>query len=218
MPGRWKNKLFCGYNLEVLRESVPDEGVDLVYLDPPFNSKATHNVLFKEKSGEQSAAQIAAFEDTWHWGLEAEATYRDVVKARGEMDRLLEAFRQFLGQNDMMAYLTVMAPRLAELHRVLKPSGSLFLRRGRNNGATGLRGTHLLHTQQNAPVEKVSRRDRRDSHPGLCGRKSSPLGRGIRSVSGTRRRNPKEPLERLILAGSNEGDVVLDPFCGCGTP
>jgi len=74
-----KNKLYFGDNLKILREYVPDASVDLIYLDPPFNSSATYNVLFKEKSGEESAAQIMAFEDTWGWGLEPEAVYKEIV-------------------------------------------------------------------------------------------------------------------------------------------
>jgi site-specific DNA-methyltransferase (adenine-specific) len=75
----WKNRLCFGDNLEILRRQVPDSSVDLIYLDPPFNSNATYNVLFKEKSGEESAAQITAFEDTWQWGPEPEAVYKEVV-------------------------------------------------------------------------------------------------------------------------------------------
>ena len=124
----WQNKLYFGDNLGILREQVKDESIDLVYLDPPFNSNTTYNVLFAEKSGEQSAAQITAFDDTWHWGMESEIAYRELVtdgpKKLGDM---LQAMRAFLGQNDMMAYLTMMAQRMAELHRVLKPTGSLYL-------------------------------------------------------------------------------------------
>lgn len=127
MSEAWKNKLYFGDNLTVLREHVEDESVDLVYLDPPFNSAATYNVLFKETSGKESAAQITAFEDTWHWGIEAEAAYHDVVTQGGKLADLLQALRAFLGQNDMMAYLTMMAPRLKELHRVLRPTGSIYL-------------------------------------------------------------------------------------------
>lgn len=128
MPPDWKNKLYFGDNLDILREHIAGESVDLVYLDPPFNSNATYNVLFAEKTGEKSAAQITAFEDTWHWGEESEATYHDTIRtAPKKLADLLQAMRQFLGQNDMMAYLVMMAPRLAELHRVLKPTGSLYL-------------------------------------------------------------------------------------------
>ena len=122
------NKLYFGDNLDILRQHVADESVDLIYLDPPFNSNATYNVLFREKSGEQSAAQITAFDDTWHWGLESESAYHDVVKDGPKaLADLLQAMRSFLGQNDMMAYLTMMAQRMVELHRVLKPIGSIYL-------------------------------------------------------------------------------------------
>lgn len=124
----WKNQLYFGDNLDILRTYIPTASVDLIYLDPPFNSKATYNVLFAEKSGEQSAAQITAFEDTWQWGLESEAAYKELV-TRGprRLADLLQALRSFLGTNDMMAYLTMMAIRLAELNRVLKPNGSIYL-------------------------------------------------------------------------------------------
>ena len=124
----WKNALYFGDNLDILREHIPDESVDLIYLDPPFNSNATYNVLFREKTGEESAAQITAFDDTWHWDMGSEAAYRDVVtNGPTKLADLLQAMRSFLGQNDMMAYLTMMAQRMVELHRVLKPTGSLYL-------------------------------------------------------------------------------------------
>jgi site-specific DNA-methyltransferase (adenine-specific) len=123
-----KNQLYFGDNLHILREYIKDESVDLCYLDPPFNSNATYNVLFKEHTGEKSAAQITAFEDTWHWGEESESAYWDVL-AQGppKVAKLLSALREFLGNNDMMAYLTMMSGRLVELHRVLKPTGSIYL-------------------------------------------------------------------------------------------
>jgi DNA modification methylase len=122
------NSLYYGDNLDVLRKSIPDESVDLVYLDPPFNSQATYNVLFKSTAGEKSHAQIEAFEDTWHWGEEAELAF-DGVMASGntEAAEMLRSMRAFLKENDMMAYLSMMAVRLLELHRVLKPTGSLYL-------------------------------------------------------------------------------------------
>ncbi len=124
----WKNALYFGDNLNILREHIADESVDLIYLDPPFNSNATYNVLFREKSGQESAAQITAFDDTWHWDIGSEAAYRDVVTSGPpKLADLLQAMRSFLGQNDMMAYLTMMAQRMVELHRVLKPTGSLYL-------------------------------------------------------------------------------------------
>ena len=122
------NKLYFGDNLDILRQNVADESVDLIYLDPPFNSNATYNVLFRERSGEDSSAQITAFEDTWRWSIDSEIAYQDVITDGPEkLGDLLEAMRRFLGQNDMMAYLTMMAQRMAELHRVLKPTGSVYL-------------------------------------------------------------------------------------------
>ncbi|MBF6560685.1 MAG: restriction endonuclease [Candidatus Binataceae bacterium] len=123
-----KNVLYYGDNLAVLRESIKDESIDLVYLDPPFNSQATYNVLFKAPTGEQSHAQIEAFEDTWHWGESAEQAFDEVIKSGNtNAAELLRAVRGFLGENDMMAYLAMMAVRLLELHRALKPEGSLYL-------------------------------------------------------------------------------------------
>ena len=128
MPDDWVNQLYFGDNLDVLREHIPDESVDLIYLDPPFNSNATYNVLFRERSGEESAAQITAFEDTWQWSIESERAYQDVVtRTGGKLGELLQAMRSFLGPNDMMAYLTMMAQRLEALHSSLSPTGSIYL-------------------------------------------------------------------------------------------
>ncbi len=124
----WTNQLYFGDNLSVLRNHIPCESVDLIYLDPPFNSNATYNVLFKEQSGHDSDAQITAFDDTWRWTPGSELAFREVVTdGPDKLAKLLQAMRDFLGQNDMMAYLTMMAQRLAELHRVLKPTGSIYL-------------------------------------------------------------------------------------------
>ena len=121
------NHLYYGDNLDVLRRYIADESVDLVYLDPPFNSNATYNVLFAEHSGEKAASQIKAFEDTWSWDEEAARTYFETVQAGGEVANALKAFYTLLGESNMMAYLAMMAPRLVELRRVLKPSGSIYL-------------------------------------------------------------------------------------------
>ena len=122
------NKLFYGDNLDVLREHVASESVDLVYLDPPFNSNANYNILFKSKTGDGSDAQIEAFEDTWHWNNKAEDAFDQVARSGNtKAFDLLNAMRGFLGENDMMAYLSMMAIRLIELHRVLRPTGSLYL-------------------------------------------------------------------------------------------
>ncbi len=122
------NHLFYGDNLDVLREQIADESVDLVYLDPPFNSNATYNILFKSPTGTGNDAQIEAFEDTWHWNDSAEDAFDQVARSgRTRAFDLLNAMRAFLGQNDLMAYLAMMAIRLIELHRVLRPTGSLYL-------------------------------------------------------------------------------------------
>jgi len=116
------NTLYYGDNLQVLRSSVATESVDLVYLDPPFNSQANYNVLFKAPTGQKSEAQIEAFEDTWHWNDHAERAFDEVMKSgNGDVAELLRALRSFLKENDLMAYLTMMAIRLLELHRVSYP-------------------------------------------------------------------------------------------------
>ncbi len=123
-----ENTLFYGDNLYILREHIPSESIDLIYLDPPFNSNRSYNVLFKDEHGTESVAQIEAFEDTWHWNLEAEATYTGLLtEAPDHVAKMIESLRDFIGTNQMMAYLVMMAARLVELHRVLKPTGSLYL-------------------------------------------------------------------------------------------
>ncbi len=120
--------LYFGDNLDVLREHVRDESVDLIYLDPPFNSAASYNVLFKAPDGKSSQSQITAFEDTWHWTETSETAFDEVMRSgRTDVANVLRAMRQFLGENDMMAYLAMMAVRMIELHRVLKSTGSLYL-------------------------------------------------------------------------------------------
>jgi DNA modification methylase len=121
------NLLYYGDNLDVLRRHVEDESVDLVYLDPPFNSNRSYNVLFAERDGTQAAAQIRAFEDTWQWDHRAAAAYQEVVESGGAVSQVMQAFRTFLGDSDMLAYLAMMAPRLVELRRVLKSTGTIYL-------------------------------------------------------------------------------------------
>jgi DNA modification methylase len=121
------NLLYYGDNLDVLRRHIKDETVDLVYLDPPFNSNASYNVLFAEQNGEQAAAQIKAFEDTWQWDESAAKAYQEVVEAGGKVSQTLQSFRMVLGDSNMLAYLAMMAPRLVELRRVLKSTASIYL-------------------------------------------------------------------------------------------
>ena len=324
------NKLYFGDNLDILRENVADESVDLIYIDPPFNSNATYNVLFRERSGQDSAAQITAFEDTWTWSIESEIAFQDVVTSGPEkLGDLLQAMRSFLGQNDMMAYLTMMAQRMAELHRVLKPTGSVYLhcdptashylklmldavfgngnykneivwKRSSAHNDSGTCGrTHdiiFLYTKdrlkltwnnqyQEYDSSYVESHYRRKTEDGRIYRTDNltatslsgggyeyewngvtrlwrspretmerlhnegrihytrngvaeyirfldempgvplqdlwtdlpPINSQAKERLGFQTQKPEALLERIINASSNEGDVVLDPFCGCGT-
>ena len=278
----WKNQLYFGDNLDILRNHVADASVDLIYLDPPFNSNANYNVLFQEKTGQQSAAQITAFEDTWHWNLESEAAYQDVVThAPGKLPDLLQAMRSFLGDNDMMAYLTMMAQRMVELHRVLKDTGSIYLHcdptashylkllmdsvfgtknflneviwyyRGagvpkkararrhdvilwyaKNNGRHCFRPDPIRQPYAQATVDRFSHhignvRDGQDygqqqlnslgKHPDDVITHIQPIAPSAKARLGYPTQKPDQLLNDIISASSNEGDVVLDPFCGCGT-
>jgi len=330
----WKNKLYFGDNLDIMREHIADESVDLIYLDPPFNSNATYNVLFAERNGTQSAAQIAAFDDTWHWDMKAEGTYHDIVTdGPRKLADLIQALRSFLGQNDMMAYLVMMAARFDEMQRVLKTTGSLYLhcdptashylkllldavfgqqnfrneivwQRTNVHNAAGqygrihdvllfyTKGTRYLWNTIMLPYSPAQasryRRDeqgrlytgqdltasRPDSNSGkfewrgtmpppsrgwgytieqlekwwaegriLTKRDKTPRmdglkvyldempGKALQSVwtdipripntsperLGYPTQKPEALLERIIRASSNEDDVILDPFCGCGT-
>ena len=276
----WKNKLYFGDNLGILRQHVQDKSADLVYLDPPFNSNSTYNVLFKEASGEGSAAQIHAFDDTWHWGMESEYAYQEVV-TRGpkKLADLLQAMRTVLGQNDMMAYLTMMAERMIELHRVLKPTGSIYLhcdptashylkllmdavfgyRQFRNEIVWWYRkwsrGTYhflrnhdvlLFYAKSQANAFNVLRVPLAPSTLKRFGGKRQDYADETRtrkitldedSEGGFRpdvwdinllpaqsaerlgypTQKPEALLELVVRASSKPGDLVLDPFCGCGT-
>jgi site-specific DNA-methyltransferase (adenine-specific) len=269
-----KNALYYGDNLRILSEYVPDNSIDLIYLDPPFNSKADYNILFKEPTGESSEAQITAFEDTWHWTEETEATFQEIVKtASANVIEMMTAFRQFVGLNDVMAYLTMMCIRLVELKRVLKPSGSIYLHCdptashylkilmdtvfGKKNfrneivwcytsGGVSKRyfgkkhDTILFYTRSDQyyfqPVyrpysEKTVKR-------GLTKVKEKYFEKGLRKEGalfqdwweiqpilsptskerlGYPTQKPEVLLERIIRVSSKESDLVLDPFCGCGT-
>jgi len=122
------NTLYYGDNLPILREYIQDESIDLIYLDPPFNSNRSYNVLFKDESGSSADAQLTTFDDTWHWGPSAAEIYEELVTGSNpEIGTMISALHQFIGENQMMAYLVMMATRLVELQRVLKPTGSLYL-------------------------------------------------------------------------------------------
>ncbi|NLI97322.1 site-specific DNA-methyltransferase [bacterium] len=283
--GDWRNQLYFGDNLDVLRNKISDESVDLIYLDPPFNSKADYNVLFKEVDGTPSAAQIHAFTDFWHWDEVAARTFHELVEsgdAPPALVELLQGFARFLGHNDMLAYLVMMAPRLVELRRVLKPTGSIYLHcdptAGRYLnvlmdaifGNKNFRNEIIWHYKRWPAKQKNFQRMHdtllfysktysqntfnivlEDLSPGTLkrwrGKKSKVEFEGdVRLVTkmtdedspgrpaddvwdipvvnsqarerlGYPTQKPQELLERIVQASSNEGDVVLDPFCGCGT-
>jgi DNA modification methylase len=281
------NLLYYGDNLDVLRRHVADESVDLIYLDPPFNSNATYNVLFEEH-GTRAAAQIEAFEDTWEWDEVAAAAYQDVVEQGGPVANAMVAFRQLLGPVDMLAYLSMMAPRLIELHQVLKTTGSLYLhcdptashylkllldavfgpKNFRNeiiwHYNTGGKGkNHFLRkhdtilwysksaqytfnrdevavprTIGTAHLRSGVTEDGREYYEDFSPRKSGKqyrwyLDEGVTPMDvwtdipainpmakerlGYPTQKPVALLERILIASSCPEDVVLDPFCGCGT-
>ena len=121
-------QLYFGDNLDILCEHIKDESIDLIYLDPPFNSKRGYNLLFRTPKGHESDAQVTAFEDTWHWGEQAEREFNELLhQSNTDVSEMIQSLRRFLKESDVMAYLTMMATRLLELHRVLKPTGSLYL-------------------------------------------------------------------------------------------
>jgi len=325
-----ENTLYYGDNLDILKRYIPDESIDLVYLDPPFKSNQNYNVLFKEKNGSQAASQIRAFEDTWTWSQDDEAIYADLVTKGGKVADCLQAFRTFLSPCDMLAYLVMMAPRLAELRRVMKPTASIYLhcdpaashylkmlmdavfgpgyfrneivwRRSHPKGLafTRFATTHdviLAYAKDNSQTKwnpmyspqdpesaakQYSLVDENGRHYQLTSllnpnpdrpnltyefkgitkvwrwtkermleadakglivvpkggkgiprykrffdeQEGVPIGDwwgDIENVSGNERlgyptQKPEALLERIIKASSNEGDLVLDPFCGCGT-
>ena len=122
------NQLYYGDNLDILRAHIPDESIDLIYIDPPFNSNQAYNVIFSEADGSSSQAQIQVFEDTWHWVETTEQAYYELVEtAPPLLVETIKSFRGILGENNLMAYLVMMGLRLVELHRVLKPTGSFYL-------------------------------------------------------------------------------------------
>lgn len=269
------NVLYYGDNLDVLRRHVPDESVDLVYLDPPFNSNADYNILFAEH-GEKAAAQVQAFTDTWEWNTDARFAYEEVVEAGGHVADTMRAFRTMLGTSDLLAYLSMMAPRLIELHRALRPTGSLYLhcdptashylkllldavfggpnfqneivwRYRRWTGASHrflrMHDVLLFYTKSKdhafnrlfTPYTEKSLKRKQNYHTRIKGEdvyvtSVDPRGVGENDVwdiqllnSQSRERlgyptqKPVALLERVLEASSNPGDLVLDPFCGCGT-
>lgn len=278
------NQLFYGDNLDVLRRHVADESVDLVYLDPPFNSNQDYNVLFADH-GVESAAQIQAFQDTWHWDQHAAAAFQEVVEAGGQVSLAMQAFRTFLGDNDMLAYLSMMAPRLLELRRVLKPTGSIYLHCDPTAshylkllmdgifGPVNFRNEIVWRykkyqkaemtfftcnsdrilfyvrsaaadprfspqfIQLDKPKKFLKRVWDKDTQRIVNAKDDEGhvtymevdkekiddvwtltyLMPAARERLGYPTQKPETILERIINASSKEGEVVLDPFCGCGT-
>ncbi len=323
--------LYFGDNLEILREHIKDESINLVYLDPPFNSKRAYNLLFKTPKGHDSDAQITAFDDSWHWGEQAEKEFSELLhQSNTNVSEMIQSLRRYLKENDMMAYIVMMANRLLELHRVLKPSGSLYLhcdptashslkivldtvfgaenfrseiiwkRSAAHGGAVSYNDIHdviLYYSKSENPTwnsprvafdqsyidshysntdengrhyQLVSAHGAGDGVPRKFGDKVIPPpprrhwmsqehidkmmseGKVVFTKSGMPRykryldesdgvplgtvwddifpinsqaterlgyptQKPLALLERIVQASSNEGDVVLDPFCGCGT-
>lgn len=285
------NVLYFGDNLEILRNKdyFPDECVDLIYLDPPFNSKKDYNILFKENGGVESEAQIKAFTDTWHWTQSAQDTYHEIVtKGPIKVGKIIGALHDAIGNNDVMAYLVMMTIRLIELHRVLKDTGSLYLHcdptashylklvldqifgpanfrnevvwsftvggkskrwfarkhntifyytksqnyhfNGEAVGIARKTGTHSFGGKIGVDEEGRRYQDKR-TRDGKVYRYYLDEGKipedvwtdieSIQSQSKERLSYPTQKplalLERIIKASSNEGDIILDPFCGCGT-
>lgn len=273
------NMLYYGDNLDVLRRYVANASVDLVYLDPPFNSKRDYNVLFAEQDGSRSTAQIKAFGDTWRWDRASAAAYEEIVEGGGNISRAMQGFRQVAGESDILAYLSMMVPRLVELHRVLKSTGSLYLhcdptashylkilldaifgprnfqnevvwwyRKWSKSTNHFLRNHDVLpfyskdpkHTfnilqvplspstlrrfggkKQDFADEARTRKITLDEdskggfRPDVWDINLLPARAAERLGYPTQK--PLALLRPIIEASSNEGDVVLDPFCGCGT-
>lgn len=276
------NYLYYEDNLEILRRYIKDETIDLIYLDPPFNSNQNYNILFAEQDGSRSAAQIKAFGDTWKWDQGTARAYEEVVEAGGKVSQTLQGFRRVLGNSDMLAYLVMIAPRLKELQRVLKSTGCIYLhcdptashylkilmdaifgpRNLRNEiiwhykrwpaktarfqrmhdvilfygKNKDLSAFHTLYQEPTASSVKRWRGKKQlvtfDEQGRRLPTQETTESEGVplddvwdvpiiapsaRERLGYPTQKPEALLERIIRASSNEDDIVLDPFCGCGT-
>jgi site-specific DNA-methyltransferase (adenine-specific) len=266
-----KNILYYGDNLSILKDFLKDDSIDLIYLDPPFNSKADYNILYREPTGQLSQAQITAFEDTWHWEGAKETFDTIMDTAPADVAQMMKAFKDFLGLNDMIAYLSMMCIRLLELRRVLKETGSIYLHCDptashylkilmdsifgkkhfvneviwayRTQGATKRHWSRkhdvlLFYSKTdkyifNYQTERsymqhkygFNKDDFKLDEQGKQYRDAlvrdvweiSALQSATSEKLGYPTQKPEALLERVITASSNKGQVVLDPFCGCGT-
>jgi DNA modification methylase len=275
------NTLYYGDNLDILTRHIADESVDLIYLDPPFNSNADYNVLFEEHDGEKAAAQIKAFEDTWEWTIEAARTLEELVEQGGVISETLQGLYKILGKSNTMAYLVMMAPRLIEMRRVLKPEGSIYLHCDPTASAylrlimDAIFGTRCFQneiiwsyrrwptkTKRYQKMHDVILFYAKSPRPGTFNVEYEPNSESYtkrfkgntqildRKISLTRKipvdepskglprrdvwdlsiiagsgaerlgyptQKPEALLDRIVATSSNPGDIVLDPFCGCGT-
>ncbi len=252
------NQLWFGDNLDVLRNHIPDESVDLIYLDPPFNSDRSYNILFSTIDGDSDQAQIRAFDDSWLWGIEAEQTYDEIVQGGAPLKvvETITALRHILGDNNMLAYLVMMTARFVELHRVLKPTGSIYVHCDQtashylkiimdsvfgvenflNNvvwlyalGGSSKRywpkkhddifwyskvpGKHYF----DAPQIPATANGREGKTKKALDWWYLTMGNNASERLGYPTQKPVALLERIVESSSRAGDVVLDPFCGCGT-
>lgn len=273
-----KNLLFYGDNLAVLRQHskshLKDDSIDLIYLDPPFNSQANYNLLFEHKSEPEETAQIRAFEDTWRWDDAAASSYQEILLGGGDLADTLKAFHQIVGPSGMLAYLSMMAPRLAELRRVMKPTATIYLHCDPSAshylkllldavfGAKNFRNEIIWcyagggtprndFPRKHDVIFRYTKSDKYTYNPIYRPYSAGTISRGRTQVKGKyftqglcdkgtpvndwwvdvpKITSPTDPeklgyptqksealLRRIIEASSNEGDSVLDPFCGCGT-
>ncbi|NUN96200.1 MAG: site-specific DNA-methyltransferase [Candidatus Omnitrophica bacterium] len=125
--GSSKNSLYHGDNLDILMRHVEDDSVDLVYLDPPFKSNQDFSLSSEPVADTEGPAGRVAFGDTWRWDESAELDLQRAMESGARIARILRSLRDLVGETGMLAYLSMMAPRIGELHRVLKPTGSLYL-------------------------------------------------------------------------------------------
>ena len=275
------NQLYYGDNLGILRDHIPDSSVDLIYLDPPFQSNQDYNVLFAERDGTRSAAQIKAFGDTWEWNQETVAVFQELVAGGGKVSEVMQGFAVFLGETNMLAYVTMMAPRLILLRQKLKPTGSLYLHCDQTADAhlrllmdaiftpacfrneiiwsyrrwpSPSRHFQRMHdvllfysrspdgpatfnveyepnspsytkrfkgrTQMLDPETRTRKITLDKKSKGLPQRdvwEISIIAGSAKERLGYPTQKPEALLERIVRTSSNPGDVVLDPFCGCGT-